>query len=430
MSITVMDTIDQITYALLTGAAASGMITYYILTHEKRIIASVRRMISFLGDCHELTEREWRELGSNTIASDERIIAIYRWAKETRSRLKQESRIKISDISLTAEVIICEEFYGLDRFAALRLLIQSRGQSGTLDDLRALTGALIGKKSKGTIAEENWRAYKENYQREGRTLKNRILADLEAISTGERCSFTSEGINAAKGLQARHGDHPNTVAEWAPVLKAITSELVDAEAVHDQIDDILYPDTLEDIEALQKILDEQFRKHTSHEIEHTSPAGKKASRALARLKERKERKIQEEIEAAIADWARKEAPRKEFWGLPPKVVTDLEASLKATLKKQVNAERFDREDPLHRELHRDGEAERERDRKFRAATVPMWARIEEDRRRRLSVVKSGVVDGMTYTLYSDGSIEVQRPKGIVCFDSIDKLQDHVEKVRD
>jgi hypothetical protein len=44
----------------------------------------------------------------------------------------------------------------------------------------------------------------------------------------------------------------------------------------------------------------------------------------------------------------------------------------------------------------------------------------------VSILKSGVVEGMAYTLYSDGSIEAQLPQGTVRFGSITALRDHIE----
>ena len=44
----------------------------------------------------------------------------------------------------------------------------------------------------------------------------------------------------------------------------------------------------------------------------------------------------------------------------------------------------------------------------------------------VSVLKSGVVDGMAYTLYSDGSIEAQLPQGTLRFGSIAELRTHIE----
>lgn len=45
----------------------------------------------------------------------------------------------------------------------------------------------------------------------------------------------------------------------------------------------------------------------------------------------------------------------------------------------------------------------------------------------LSILKSGVVDGMAYTLYSDGSIEAQLPHGTLRFGSISELRNHIEQ---
>jgi hypothetical protein len=45
----------------------------------------------------------------------------------------------------------------------------------------------------------------------------------------------------------------------------------------------------------------------------------------------------------------------------------------------------------------------------------------------VSIVKSGVVEGMAYTLYSDGSIEAQLPGGTLHFRSITELRNHIEK---
>ena len=43
-----------------------------------------------------------------------------------------------------------------------------------------------------------------------------------------------------------------------------------------------------------------------------------------------------------------------------------------------------------------------------------------------AILKSGVVEGMTYTLYADGSIEAELPDGTVRFGSIAELRAHIE----
>ena len=45
----------------------------------------------------------------------------------------------------------------------------------------------------------------------------------------------------------------------------------------------------------------------------------------------------------------------------------------------------------------------------------------------VTVVKSGVVDGMAYSLYSDGSIEALMPEGMMRFASIDELRAHLDQ---
>jgi hypothetical protein len=53
------------------------------------------------------------------------------------------------------------------------------------------------------------------------------------------------------------------------------------------------------------------------------------------------------------------------------------------------------------------------------------ARSEDE--SQITVIKSGVVDGMAYSLYSDGSIEAQMPEGMMRFASIDELRAHLDQ---
>jgi hypothetical protein len=46
---------------------------------------------------------------------------------------------------------------------------------------------------------------------------------------------------------------------------------------------------------------------------------------------------------------------------------------------------------------------------------------------QVSVVRSGIIGGMAYTLYSDGSIEAELPIGTVRFNSLSELQEHVKR---
>jgi hypothetical protein len=51
----------------------------------------------------------------------------------------------------------------------------------------------------------------------------------------------------------------------------------------------------------------------------------------------------------------------------------------------------------------------------------------EENRPAVTVIKSGIVDGMAYSLYSDGSIEAQMPEGMMRFGSIDELRAHLDQ---
>ncbi|CAN5350388.1 hypothetical protein BH10PSE11_BH10PSE11_31210 [soil metagenome] len=64
------------------------------------------------------------------------------------------------------------------------------------------------------------------------------------------------------------------------------------------------------------------------------------------------------------------------------------------------------------------------------APEPARERFQPPRRADASsvtIVKSGVVDSMAYSLYSDGSIEAQMPEGMVRFVSIDELRAHLDQ---
>jgi len=62
----------------------------------------------------------------------------------------------------------------------------------------------------------------------------------------------------------------------------------------------------------------------------------------------------------------------------------------------------------------------------RPAADPAQAAAATQAPAQVSVLKSGVVEGMAYTLYSDGSIEAQLPQGTLRFGSISALRNHIE----
>lgn len=61
------------------------------------------------------------------------------------------------------------------------------------------------------------------------------------------------------------------------------------------------------------------------------------------------------------------------------------------------------------------------------AAVPPLAEPPSPATPPVTVLKSGIVDGMAYSLYSDGSIEAQMPEGMMRFASIDELRTHLDQ---
>ncbi len=59
--------------------------------------------------------------------------------------------------------------------------------------------------------------------------------------------------------------------------------------------------------------------------------------------------------------------------------------------------------------------------------APKRPEPEAQKPRAVAILKSGVVDGMGYTLYVDGSIEAELPQGTLRFASINELRSHLEK---
>jgi len=58
---------------------------------------------------------------------------------------------------------------------------------------------------------------------------------------------------------------------------------------------------------------------------------------------------------------------------------------------------------------------------------PRFADSASEDRSAASIIKSGVVEGMAYSLFSDGSIEAQMPEGMMRFGTIEELRAHLEK---
>ena len=59
--------------------------------------------------------------------------------------------------------------------------------------------------------------------------------------------------------------------------------------------------------------------------------------------------------------------------------------------------------------------------------LPISPSAPSQAEQRPAILKSGVIDEMAYTLFTDGSIEANMPDGTMRFASIEELRQHLEK---
>ncbi len=83
-----------------------------------------------------------------------------------------------------------------------------------------------------------------------------------------------------------------------------------------------------------------------------------------------------------------------------------------------------RSDGLRRRARQSVRAEFDEGRTRSAGPPPIRRPVELP---AVTILKSGVVDGMAYSLYSDGSIEAQMPEGMIRFGSIEELRNHLDQ---
>jgi hypothetical protein len=107
--------IEALFWAFILGAAAGSIVTYYITTREKRVIANVRDYINIIGTWlvakGHLDENKYRKAlnSSAELVSDKKILEIHSWAE----RFTKDQKLKTDAVRLTAAVIICETLLGL-----------------------------------------------------------------------------------------------------------------------------------------------------------------------------------------------------------------------------------------------------------------------------------------------------------------------------
>jgi hypothetical protein len=102
--------IERYFAVFVVGAIAGSIITYLIVTFEKRMVSRVRSRIETLGDYHGLNSAQYKTIHSKQMASDGEILAYYNWAK---SLPRGRAYHRINRISMAAEGVICEKLFGL-----------------------------------------------------------------------------------------------------------------------------------------------------------------------------------------------------------------------------------------------------------------------------------------------------------------------------
>ena len=102
-------------YAFILGAGAASIVTYYIMSRDKRAIAEVRRYIDILGmllgDQKKLTPPQSANtrLPNAELVSDAQILKMCGWAQAVRMGLE---RPRPPPAMLAAIRSICEELLG------------------------------------------------------------------------------------------------------------------------------------------------------------------------------------------------------------------------------------------------------------------------------------------------------------------------------
>jgi hypothetical protein len=197
-------------------------------------------------------------------------------------------------------------------------------------------------------------SYRMNYRREERARRKRVLDDLKAVTRGDKRRLDPEAVEAAKKIMERQGvnnpgmaeKHPEIVKPWTALIHDLSAEtLEDAKAVQDRLADLLYPETLEDVEELERVRNEGFeqlsrgermgseqleaatalneiraREERHQKKEEEKEEEREEARALERLQEKK----RNEKHAKIRDERRKSTARiiARGYGLPENAFDD------------------------------------------------------------------------------------------------------------
>jgi hypothetical protein len=159
--------------------------------------------------------------------------------------------------------------------------------------IRELNRAVDERIQREAAAKERSRICNEIYQREENAMRKCVLDDLKAIARGEMRRLDPETVEAARKIMERQGvnnpgmaeNHPEIVEPWNTLIADLSAEtLADAKATQDRLADLLYPETLEDVEALKRLQSEGLKKISLGE--KPNPEHLDAAKALNEIRAR------------------------------------------------------------------------------------------------------------------------------------------------
>lgn len=136
--------------AFALGAALGWLVTYFVLTRDKRIVGEIKSKLELLAGYHDLTKEQYRRTmpplvggAALPLASDETILGIYRSVVRIQAdKLSGQSLRRLSPTMLAAEIIICRELLGLTPVHAVRVLLRSKNLNEIKQNLQDVTDEL------------------------------------------------------------------------------------------------------------------------------------------------------------------------------------------------------------------------------------------------------------------------------------------------
>lgn len=146
--------------------------------------------------------------------------------------------------------------------------------------------------------EKRWSEYNETREYIGKAVKRCLLEEIQEISDGKRLRISPHGLRAAAALASREG-HPDLAKAWAHLLEELGNDITNPQELHERINDLLYPETLEDVDALKRLVIQSVERATHGQ--KLSEEVFAANESLRRIRERDARKRQEERETKVEE---------------------------------------------------------------------------------------------------------------------------------